>query len=296
VVTPDGFLSAALRYAEMGYRVFPCVPGDKTPLTAHGFHDATTDPGQIERWWAQHPRANVGIATKGLLVLDIDGSDNPWPGDPERSVELATAPLALTANGGSHRLFRQPAGRNWRCTESRLAPKVDTRANGGYIVAPPSVLGPERNYRWAPGCELDDPPERLPEPPPWLAGLLDGLAAPSPTIAHVATSPAEGNAIPEGQRNATLAKLGGAMRRVGMSEAEILAALNRVNADRCRPARWSGSRRASPGTSPTRCRSRWSRTTSPRCSTRRPERHRPIRPIRVRSPTSCSACPASSTR
>jgi hypothetical protein len=235
VVKPDALLEAALRYAEMGYRVFPCVPGEKTPLTAHGFHDATTDAGQIERWWTQHPRANVGIATKGLLVLDIDGSDNPWPGDPERSVELAAAPLALTANGGQHRLFRQPAGKNWRCTESRLAPKVDTRANGGYIVAPPSVLGPDRNYRWAPGCGLDDPPDRLPEPPAWLAGLLDGLAAPSPTVAHGVTSPAEGNAIPEGQRNATLAKLGGAMRRVGMSEAEILAALTRVNGDRCRP-------------------------------------------------------------
>jgi hypothetical protein len=78
VVNPDDLLAAALRYAERGYRVFPCIPGTKHPITQHGFHDAPTDPGQIERWWSRHPRANVGIAAEGMLVVDIDGADNPW--------------------------------------------------------------------------------------------------------------------------------------------------------------------------------------------------------------------------
>jgi hypothetical protein len=233
----------------MGYPVFPCAPGGKAPLTEHGFHDATVDPEQIERWWTQHPSANIGIPTEGLVVIDIDGDGNPWPGDPERMLDLAAGPMALTPRGGSHRLFRQPHGKNWRCTEGRLAPKVDTRADGGYIVAPPSVVEGGKAYRWAPGLELDDPPDRLPEPPPWLAQELDRLAAPAPksaqaapsangtpTLAHVAAGPSEANAIPEGQRNATLARLGGNMRRVGMSQAEIVAALLRVNTDRCVPA------------------------------------------------------------
>ena len=46
---------AALRYAELGYPVFPCVSGDKTPLTTHGYKDASTDPDQIDRWWTQKP-------------------------------------------------------------------------------------------------------------------------------------------------------------------------------------------------------------------------------------------------
>ena len=46
-------LSAALRYAELGYPVFPCEPGTNRPATAHGFKDATTDPARIERWWAE---------------------------------------------------------------------------------------------------------------------------------------------------------------------------------------------------------------------------------------------------
>jgi hypothetical protein len=235
VVTPAELLTAALRYAELGYRVFPCVPSGKAPLTEHGFHDATTDHEEIERWWAQHPNANIGIPTAGLVVVDIDGEANPWPGDPERSADLAqTGAMGLTPRGGRHYLFRRPAGKSWRCTESRLALHVDTRTDGGYILVPPSVVE-GRAYRWAPGLELDEPPERLPEPPPWLIQELDGLAHGTPTLAHVAAGQDEANKIPTGQRNATLARLAGTMRRVGMTRSEILAALCQVNDDRCRP-------------------------------------------------------------
>ncbi|MGD0999749.1 MAG: bifunctional DNA primase/polymerase [Candidatus Brocadiia bacterium] len=42
---------AALRYAEMDFRVFPCIPRTKKPLTPRGFQNATTDQKQIETWW-----------------------------------------------------------------------------------------------------------------------------------------------------------------------------------------------------------------------------------------------------
>src|SRR5207249_9870257 len=127
----------------------------------------------IDRWWTQHPSANIGIPTQGLVVIDIDGDANPWPGnDPEQMLDLAAGPLALTPRGGSHRLFRQPAGKSWRCTEGRLAPKVDTRADGGYIVVPPSAAAGGTAYCWVRGLELDEPPGRLPEPPAWLVEQL----------------------------------------------------------------------------------------------------------------------------
>jgi hypothetical protein len=237
---PNHLLAATLRYAELGYRVFPCVPGAKAPLTDHGFLDATTDVEKIQRWWEQSPNANIGIPTEGLLVIDIDGVGNGWLADrPEKMLELAKAPMALTPHGGTHRLFRQPPGKTWRCTEGRLAPKVDTRADGGYIIVPPSVLEEENSYRWAAGLELDEPPARLPEPPSWLVEELDRLAVPlaekTCTLEPVEGSSPQSNAIPEGQRNATLARLGGNMRRVGMSQAEINVALLQTNKDRCIP-------------------------------------------------------------
>jgi hypothetical protein len=230
VVNPDALLAAALRYAGLGYRVFPCAPGGKVPLTPRGFHDATTDQARVEGWWAERPTANVGVAAEGLLVIDIDGADNPWPGDPDRAADLAGAgAVALTPRGGRHHLFRRPGGKGWKCSAGRLAPGVDVRTEGGYVVAPPSVT-PAGAYRWGEGLALEDPPDRLPAPPPWLAAALDALDAPA---AHAPAGDA--NPIPAGRRNATLASLAGTMRRVGMGRPEIAAALHQTNRTRCAP-------------------------------------------------------------
>ncbi|GAB4232427.1 MAG: hypothetical protein OHK0028_07880 [Deltaproteobacteria bacterium] len=248
----EHLVAAALRYAELGYPVFPCAPGGKVPITPRGFKDATTDAAQIRAWWEKHPDANIGMPTVGLLVVDVDGEYNTWPGDPERVEELARGPISLTPRGGRHHIFRQPNGRSFRNTTGRIAPNVDTRADGGYIVVPASVVD-GKPYRWAETFELNVAPEDLPEPPAWLVDLLDspgdlftrgacvgheGDQIPAPG-AHVspqgADLPTDGNLIPAGTRNATLARLAGNMRRVGMTRDEILAALERTNQVRCRP-------------------------------------------------------------
>lgn len=223
-------LHAALWYSDLGYAVFPCAPGRKQPLTEHGLLDATTEQKQIERWWSENPSANIAIRTDGLLVVDIDGVDNPWfADDPGQLEELATAPTSLTPRGGRQHLFRQPEGKRWRNSAGQLAPHVDTRADGGYIVVPPSVFN-GGGYRWLEGRELDIPAGRLPEPPAWLVEMLDAV----PASNGVCDGP-QPNTVPEGQRNDTLARLAGTMRRVGMSRAEIAAALHQANADRCAP-------------------------------------------------------------
>jgi Bifunctional DNA primase/polymerase, N-terminal/Primase C terminal 1 (PriCT-1) len=230
---------AALRYAELGYKVFPILPGDKNPKTPKGFHDATVDPDQIEAWWHLNPSANIGIPAAGMLVLDVDllddGSPNRWHADePEKLLDLAAAPINTTPSGGRHFIFRRPPDKTWHISAGMLAKHVDVRTDGGYFIAPPSAR-PDGRYRWAPDAELDVPPDRLPEPPAWLVEEVDRLATSSPTSPRDAAGGDGSNPIPEGQRNATLASLGGTMRRVGMSEAEISAALNRVNEDRCSP-------------------------------------------------------------
>src|SRR5688572_15387523 len=134
----------ALAYADLGYRVFPCVPGCKRPLTEHGLLDATTDAEQIQKWIDQHPSANWAICTDGLLVVDIDPGGETWPSNEQQARELASTPaIAITPRGGRHFLFRQPDGAEYRNTQAgELAPHVDTRATGGYIcVAPSSING-----------------------------------------------------------------------------------------------------------------------------------------------------------
>ena len=229
-------LQAAFFYADLGFPVFPCVPGAKSPLTKHGFHDASTDHGQIEKWWAENPEANVAIPTQGLAVIDIDTAENTWPDNRELEDQLSrrSCPISLTPRGGRHLIFRQPGGKNWKNSTSRLAPKVDTRANGGYILVPPSTVN-GKHYRWADTLELDCPPDQLPEPPVWLSDVLDGLISHQlPQIPQGLQDGGE-NDIPEHYRNPTLSSLAGSMRRRGMGRSEILAALTATNTLRCKP-------------------------------------------------------------
>ncbi|MBC7853168.1 MAG: bifunctional DNA primase/polymerase [Pirellulaceae bacterium] len=227
---------AALRYADLGYPVFPCAAGSKRPLTQHGFQDATVDLDQIDECWTVNPTANIGLATAELVVIDVDGHDNPWLADsPHLVAELAQACVATTPRGGRHYYFRQPAGATIRCSTGRIAPGVDVRGAGGYVLLPPSAVD-GKPYQWVAGLELENPPGELSPPPDWLTSQLEGLATSPAQVAQDRPAGAIANEIPSGQRNATLARLAGTMRRVGMSRGEILAALERVNIDRCRPA------------------------------------------------------------
>jgi hypothetical protein len=220
---------AQYQLAELGFAVFPCVPNGKRPLTTHGLLEATTDAAKIEEWSIRWPLANWAIRTDGLLVVDVDGADNEWfqtLGDKARS--LAVAQISLTPRGGRHFVFAQPPGSNYGNTQGVIAEKVDTRANGGYIVVAPSVVD-DKPYKWL--TDLDVGPSGLPLPPQWILELLQprGQVGSSPR----SDKPQTANRIPDGLRNKTLFSLGCGMRRAGMSHDAIYAALSQENATRC---------------------------------------------------------------
>lgn len=235
---PD-LASAAVRLADLDYAVFPCKPGDKVPATAHGVCDATSDVAEVAVTWGVTPNANIGLSAKGLLIVDVDvpspGEVNPWLQDqPERLDDLSRAPTAVTPRGGRHYYYRRTPGKHWGCTVGKLAPMVDTRTDGGYVVAPPSVR-PDGGYHLVPGQELDCPPDQLPEPPAWLQNMLDLIAVAGGGPGDRKSAAVEANPIPQGQRDTALTSLAGGMRRQGMSESEMRAALLVANEERCRP-------------------------------------------------------------
>jgi hypothetical protein len=194
------FLDAALRYAELGYRVFPCWPGRKNPIPKNGFHDATTNEETIAAWWEQHPNANIAIAADGLLVVDVDDRQFKWlENEPDKRREIESADAqARTPRGGFHYFFKVPDGVSLKCTQGELSAGVDTRTTGGYVLVAPSVVS-GKSYRFVDGCELDSPRDRLKEPPGWLIQSLTGETRKSRATAD------GGETIPEGRRNGTLA-------------------------------------------------------------------------------------------
>jgi hypothetical protein len=160
-------LEAALEYAGRGLLVFPCG-ADKAPRSAHGFHDASSDEGQVRDWWAVAPDSLVGIAVpEGVIVVDMD----PRNGGGATAAALARqhAPDAFpatrkakTGSGGTHRWYTADPELRLR---GRLGVGIDVkRAGTGYVIVPPSVSesGP---YTWV--------DEREPVPAPeWMVEAL----------------------------------------------------------------------------------------------------------------------------
>lgn len=240
---PQPLLTAALTYAKMGWHVFPCGT-DKAPLTEHGFKEATRDPTTIRQWWARHPNANIGVAcgASNLVVLDLDtkhGEDavGNWRKlCADLVISDAGALLQMTPSGGQHLLFANP--HKWdvrnRAGTGSLAPGVEVRANGGYILVAPSQTN-QGEYVWDVSTHPEDlEPAQLPQA---LVDLLragqkrDDVAAILTTVDEAADE----SEIPEGARNATLAGIAGSMRRRGLAPEEIAPALLAVNQRRCKP-------------------------------------------------------------
>lgn len=217
-------MDEALRLATLGYSVFPCRPGTKKPATKHGFKDATRDPDAIRRWWNATPEANVAIATEGLLVLDLDGPDNAYLSEVGRLESLEQFPQSETPRGGRHFFMAQPAGGSVRISAGFLAPKVDVRADGGYVVVAPSLVG-DRGYRWL--VPLSVGPESLPAAPEWLASALRTRPVKSGSDLP--------DVLPEGERNSGLTRLAGQLRRRGMDEPAITKRLLELNLRLCVP-------------------------------------------------------------
>ena len=138
-------LRQALAYARHGWPVFPCLPGQKIPATAHGFHDATLDEQQITEWFGRGQAWNLAIATgtPGPDVLDVDQHGEAGNGY-EAFARLRHAGLldgasayVRTPAGGMHAYFTGSDQHNGRLPRHHL----DFRAAGGYILAPPSHVG-----------------------------------------------------------------------------------------------------------------------------------------------------------
>lgn len=144
--SPTALRDAALWYASQGLPVFPVRPGEKRPLTQHGFKDATLDVEQITAWWAKFPAANIGLPTGGLFdVIDVDGQPG-YDSYGKLRADGLVPPIIGRANTprGIHVYIRATGDGN----TTSLLPGIDFRGAGGYVLAPPSRLTNGSVYRW----------------------------------------------------------------------------------------------------------------------------------------------------
>jgi hypothetical protein len=183
--TDEAFAIAIDLAAKCQFAVFPCAD-NKMPTRpksdgGRGYLDASTEPSRIAWMWKHWPGTRIGIATgaaSGIDVLDIDCGKHDaagtwWDANYHRILPTRTY---STPSMGLHCWFEHQPG--IRCSASRIAPGIDVRGDGGYVIA------------WgAHGLICRDPSP----PGHWPQWLLDAMRPPPPPLKPPCRSP--GNAI-----------------------------------------------------------------------------------------------------
>lgn len=212
-------IDGAIYCFNQGFKVFPIVPNGKSP-SIKGWQDwaetATLD--KVINFGKANPLYNWGVycGPSGLLVVDIDTKkDRPGKASLQALMaqhgELPGTLTIVTPSGGLHLYFKGSG----KSSTGTLGEGLDTRGEGGYVVAPGSRID-ERVYE-----VLSEAP--VAEAPAWLPAAI--LERSKPVVIGEDT----GTRVEEGQRNNILASLAGTMRTRGMNYESILAALLTVN-------------------------------------------------------------------
>ena len=228
-------LETALSLASRGLHVFPYKPRDKEPAVWNGLRAATTDQNVIRGWWRSRD-LNIGLATgerSGVFVVDIDAEAELAKLESRHGTLPGTVESITTK--GRHIYFVWP-GRRIPNSASKIAPGIDVRGDGGYVLAPPSIHPSGKPYAWS-----VDSASSFAAAPDWIItgaiaasfsprGKLPCETSPSTVWAELVAA-----GVAEGARNVTFASLAGYLLRHRIDVDAVLEILRLWNETRCRP-------------------------------------------------------------
>lgn len=230
-------LSGVLSLAEKGYKFFPLrdsgtIQEQKRPAIKAWQTWATNDRDKL----LQHPNTNWGLfCDHDLFIIDLD--EKVKEGRKQNGIaqweqlqqEHFPAPTTLTIRtpSGGLQLYYQGNGQS---TVGKLAPDIDTRGRGGYVVALGSVLHNEDGSVFGRyEIETDAP---IAPAPKWLL-TLTAQSSKEP-LERPADHDVPGS-IGEGNRDTELTRWAGLLRGQGLTANELEIALLAVNHNRCSP-------------------------------------------------------------
>ena len=194
-------MAAALGLAKAGSPVFPCRSCDdslngkeaKSPLINGGFKNATTHEDTIRIWWRNWANAAIGMPTgevTGVFVVDLDTKDDRDGKASLTTLEIEHGPLpstkrVSTPSGGEHLYFEMPEGVDIRCSSDKVGSGIDIRANGGYVIVPPSKLVDQSGSSIGHYEETWDSFGSPVEAPEWLINLIMERPKPAKVVPHL---------------------------------------------------------------------------------------------------------------
>lgn len=225
-------LTAALEYAKNGYRVLPVIANSREPAMRDGIKHATDHSEEIHCWsWG--PGFGVGIATTGLVVIEIEELSHPWSITEPYASALWTGAVAKTPRGGLQHWFRSPDGFGGRNSLNVVALGVRLVTNDSFAIAAPTVR-PSGAYSWVQGDLRAIERKDLPLLPEVLCEYVSGaeqLANPGWRDEYLPCRVL----LQNDERASALSIHADNLRRSGSGPVEIQSALHAVNAALCDP-------------------------------------------------------------
>jgi len=207
--------ATAFQLHTWGYSVIPSGGGKsgKQPLVEWApYQIVQPSDQQMHDWGEAYGPKLWGVVTNSTVaVIDADGEDVRA----EVEVEMGS-PHVVTPRKGGH-WYISTSGHPLP-TKTGVLPGVDIRGEGGFV----NIVGGEYEILTLPHPDTLIPLDRVPER---ILAAINNTKLPLE----------DGQQIPDGQRNATLIRMAGAMRRQGMTGHEIASALLVVNDSRCQP-------------------------------------------------------------
>jgi hypothetical protein len=230
-------------FIHRGYPIFPlrwveegtcschkeCQGPGKHPLMEQGLENASTDEIVIEQWHQKYPKANWGMATgrvSGLMAVVLDqesGGVESWEKLTRGHLESIRTVTVRSERGGFQYWFKYPSGMEISNSFNRLAPGIDIRAIGGYIIVPPSKTTMEYTFE----SDFDSTP--IADMPAWLLEKITSSGKsqkPNPTS----------KIIPQGKRHQALFDQGFRLFDKGISSDDIRNCLKEFRDSKIEPS------------------------------------------------------------
>ena len=230
----------ALRYLSMGYSVIPVVPPKqdsegkdrkqpRMPWTEYQRRRATHD--EVKGWFSRWPDSRIGLVTgaiSGIMVVDADNADIHQKLETELLPDNLITPKATSPHGWHYYFQHHPKIRNG--TEVAGLKGLDTRGEGGFIMAPPNPALNGAGYAWVLGME----PWTIPVAP-LPDKLLKLLLSSSAAYSSAASTRARTLVWKKGGRDDTLFRVANCLIKGGMSPDHVAEVVEQLALKVCDP-------------------------------------------------------------
>lgn len=201
-------LDVIYTYVDRGWSVLPVRPEEKRPFMTNWlqYTHSRASKETITSWFTNLSGAGVGIVTgkvSNVIVLDVE-STCPYPIE-DILKKYPTQLISRSGSGGYHLFYQFPTNVPKVANRVRIFDGADLRADGGFIVLPPTIHSSGRRYEWV----SEGVPGRFP------VDLLDLRSQPKVQSDGWITEALRG--VSEGGRNDACARLAGYFFKKGMT-------------------------------------------------------------------------------